>query len=114
MPSIPSWTSIVLFFLSAIASAAIATLALNGCGPGWNDPHPVIPEPNNPCGRDWFVCFDVCCYQTDICRRGGYCAFGGLEPPTWGAARDGGTPDRGPAAYRGLTPEQIRQQQSVP
>jgi hypothetical protein len=104
-------TAVLVFFLLGVGSLPIGSLPIAGCKPGWNDPHPIIPEPGNPCGRDWYVCFDVCCYQTDICRRGGYCAFGGLEPPTWGVSRDAGAPASTQPAYRGLTPEQVREQQ---
>jgi hypothetical protein len=91
----------------AFGLAGLTCGMVTGCKPGWNDPHPIVPEPGLPCGRLYYSCHDVCCYHTDICRPGGYCAFGGLEPPTWGAGPDAGKTAE-PGLYRGLTPEQAR------
>jgi hypothetical protein len=104
--------TLALPILIAIACAlcVAAVISTSGCKPGWNDPPPITPEPGMPCGRRHYVCHDVCCYETDICRPGGYCVFGGNEGPTWGASRDGG-PEPG---YRGLTPDQVRHQQVAP
>lgn len=94
----------LVFFLHAVVGAAIQCCILNSCKPGWNDPIPITPEPNNPCGFLWHSCGNgKCCHNGDDCRPAGYCAFGGIEGPTWGAARDAG-----PATYIQLTPEQIR------
>jgi hypothetical protein len=94
----------------AIALGVVTLITLAGCSAGWNDPKPIVPEPGNPCGYDWHSCGDgKCCYVTDDCRPGGYCAFGGVDGPTWGLAPDAG-PSL-PAMYRGLTPDQVRRQQ---
>lgn len=103
--------------LCAVAAAAAITMT-NGCSADWNAPSPIIPEPGNPCGRDWAACaHGVCCYASDICRPGQtaeqtYCAFGGIEGPSWGVARDAGPPL--PALYRALTPEQVQRQRGTP
>ena len=93
--------------LLIVAGVMVATI--HGCNADWNKPHAITPEPGLPCGRIYYVCEDVCCYHTDICRPGGYCAFGGLEGPTWGSSRDGGAAAE-PRLYRGLTPEEARKQ----
>jgi len=96
--------------LCAIAIAALSAVSVVTCVASmescrWNEPGPIVPEPGNPCGRDWHSCGGgTCCQDGWDCRPGGYCAWGGGEGPTWGAQRDGGPS----TYYRQLTPEQVR------
>lgn len=99
-------------FLGAASALAVVTsiVSLEACKPGWNDPHPVVAEPNNPCGVFWYSCGVAhdgkhrCCYYTDDCRPGGGCAFGGGPGPTWGSR----APDAGRRETPQMTPEEIR------
>jgi hypothetical protein len=86
----------------------VVSLALAGCKPGWNDPKPITPEPDNPCGLDWHSCGNgKCCPDDHACRPNGYCAFVGGPGPTWGATRDAGA-NVAPPEVPQLTPDQIR------
>ena len=90
--------------LGAAAALGVVTLivALDGCD--WNKPTPTTPEPGNPCGIDWHSCGNgLCCYVSDDCRPGGYCAFGGIQGPSWGSR----PPDAGAGEYPQQTPQQI-------
>lgn len=116
----PVWRAIAAaanaapYVIVAVAVLCAIFVVLSGCSAEWNKPHAEIPDPGNPCLYvDWHSCGNgICCYVTDECRPGGYCAFGGLIGPTWGAV-----PDAGPsptALYHGLTPDQVRRQQVAP
>jgi hypothetical protein len=102
-------TPIAFLFAIAIGAAmalGVVTLivVLDGCKPGWNDPLPIIPEANNPCGLDWHSCGNgKCCHDSDDCRPSGGCAFGGVPGPTWGSR----PPDAGAGEYPQQTPQQI-------
>jgi hypothetical protein len=95
MPS-PDTKVLLATILVAIACAlgvvSCITL-LEGCKPGWNDPVIPKPTPDNPCGYRWHSCGirengkHGCCFETDVCRPGGFCAFVGNS---FGATPDGG------------------------
>jgi hypothetical protein len=62
----------------ALASVAawivVASLFVATCTPGWNDPHPVTPEPGLPCGRIYHVCPKTggCCASDETCGVEGH------------------------------------------
>jgi hypothetical protein len=99
----------VMFAIALGAATALAVVCavvvFGGCSADWNAPHPVTPDPDNPCGVYWYSCSPgKCCYYTDDCRPSGGCAFGGVQGPTWGAT----IPDAGRREYPQQTPEEIR------
>jgi hypothetical protein len=100
--------SIFLAILLGVAAALAVVTAIvffSGCSADWNAPHPITPEPGNPCGIYWYSCGnDRCCYYTDDCRPSGGCAFGGVQGPSWGAS----LPDAGRREYPQQTPDEIR------
>ena len=102
--------STIAFLFAIVIGAATALgvvsliAVLSGCSADWNKPHPIIPEEGNPCGIDWHSCGGgLCCYVSDDCRPGGYCAFGGIQGPSWGSR----PPDAGAGEYLQQTPSQI-------
>ena len=105
------WPLGIMIAVAIVAALLVVAGITSGCNADWNPPRPITPEPGNPCGLDWHSCGDgKCCYDTDVCRPGGYCAFGGLDnPTTWGASKDGGA-----AEYNAQTPEQIRRARGMP
>jgi hypothetical protein len=90
---LPSWHTMAGVFLLVIAAAVVASLFTSGCSKNWNDPWPTPPTPTNPCGNHWLTCGNgKCCPEDHVCRPG-YCAYVG---DSFGAAQDGGVPQRTP------------------
>jgi len=107
------WRPLTITVAVAIMAAllVVAAVTMSGCKPGWNDPTPILKEEGNPCGTHWHSCKGIgdgdgkCCPDDSECRPAGYCAYGGLQGPTWGASKDGGAIER---TTPQLTPSEVR------
>jgi hypothetical protein len=82
----------------------VACLFVATCTPGWNDPHPINPEPGAPCGRVYHQCPATggCCGMDERCGVEGH-ACGLHECCFTGEAIGGARTKR-----MQLTPEEAR------
>lgn len=78
----------------------VAAIVLAACAPGWNDPLPMTPTADNPCGASYVPCLNMagdlsgmCCVQHYTCGGGkfsvgcsaGECCFIGSPTGGFGA-----------------------------
>jgi len=107
MPDVKILITTIVLTIATTLGFISCVAAMSGCSPNWNDPIIPKPTPDNPCGHRWHSCGvredgkHGCCYETDACRPGGYCAFVG---DNFGAGRDGGSE----SMSRQLSPEEAR------
>jgi len=59
---------------TVVAWIAVTCLFVLTCTPGWNDPHPIVPEPGLPCGRIYHTCPQTggCCMEDEACGVEGH------------------------------------------